>query len=155
VTICVQGSIDKIQGNTYFGKKHLLTFYGGKTNTQFPNLTYAEGVAYKANKIINRRIYGPRKGYSNTPLYEGDPCTFIMCDYLAPDELRGAFAKALKNAVRYGEKQALIWFEGRKCVATVTNGNWEFAEHCTVGYKVSSDNSTFSVIHLDACYNYT
>lgn len=162
--ICLQGGLPVFgQKKTYFAKKHMLTFHGGKMNTNNTNMSSEEGVWYKSNNIRNKRLHhsirpqeinpGNSGKYGSTKIGAAEPdppCTFIVCDYFweRPERLREMIADRLRMAVKQHEKSADIWFKGLRCVVTVTNGKWEWTDNCRVTFDVSEDGKSFMLVHL-------
>lgn len=163
LTICLQGTLPAFgTTKTYFARKHMLTFAGGKmaSNT---NYSHEELIWYKANNTRNKRLHqnirptgvkpGSTAKYGSTKIGEKDkdpPCTFIYCDALEPMRLREIFAERLRQAVKQHETYVDIWFKGLKCVVTVTNNIWVWTDNCRVTFKASDDEQSFILIHLEA-----
>jgi hypothetical protein len=159
VTICVQGTLKEFGAyQTYFAKKHLLTFSGGKTHTASPNITYEAGLWYKVDHIFNKRLPG-RPGvktgstakYGRTRLSkETAICTFIVCDYFSdPNALRGIIAGQLRIFGGDRSDNTLPISFQKKCVCNVTVGNWDWSDNCNVTYKMAKDKKAFMLTHLE------
>jgi hypothetical protein len=127
ITIHVQGDTPAACHSTakvtYFAKKHLLTFKGGKQTD----------VLDKAENILDHRIDGDRKWkYGNTTLSPDDGAnTAVVCDDLTVTQLKSAFATALKGMT------------GKKKIATVT-----FPSACVLTYNADNTTSRSSTMQV-------
>ncbi len=139
LTIHIQGPIPSElrkkaggTGYTYFAKKHILTFKGGKralaggSELEKMQAIYDKRVAAgRAHTKLKKTKfkYSPTKdethwmdGYGGTSLKDVKINTYVCCDLLSPEELKQAFGEGLWGARTNKSPDARIEF-GEKCVA--------------------------------------
>jgi hypothetical protein len=170
VSIYVQGSLTGrgfSRDATFFAKKHLLTFAGGKAATA--NKGAAEDkmmrIAGKRQKdtLLKGLTGGQKKGkaplpsgslptkYSTTPAKAN---TIISCDMLTPDALKKAFAEALlagdgaEAHIELPGNAVLNIPEGATTPSPVSGATATDTVIVEIGYEKSSTGDSFAVIHL-------
>ncbi|HTZ71632.1 MAG TPA: hypothetical protein VMB71_13335 [Acetobacteraceae bacterium] len=134
ITIQVQGTTPSechaTAKATFFAKKHLLTFTGGKQKS----------AGDKGAKILAHRTTGDKPAkYGNTVLRGDDAASScVVCDDMTPEALKKAFADALKGVT------------GKKKIATVT-----FATDCVVTYGNAGETSRSNTFQVQFWVNST
>jgi hypothetical protein len=105
ISIYFQGSAPGINESTYFAKKHLLTYAGGKHNrspTAMAKMKKIVGYRQLPTGSPVRRIREQRKLAAKTDKYGTTRApnlnTFINCDEFEADELKREFSSALQYA---------------------------------------------------------
>lgn len=164
VSICVQGKMAPFAGVTYFGKKHLLTYKGGK-HAQRAQGTTADpswpGPVAKGWNIFSKRLpqqpgvklgkAGSIAKYGKTKLSNESICTFINCDkWPVGTELHEFMARRLKIAHRDHTKFADIWEANFNFIIWIAgDGTWGETDRCRIKYEVDASGTKFMVTHLE------
>jgi hypothetical protein len=146
ITIQVQGTCPPGctgAAATFFAKKHLLTFKGGKMSGQTGKTS-----DNKMKKMVDTRIAGQKTPkYGNTRLPSDKPNTFIICDNIEPAKLRKAFADALK-ATRKSSGEIEISFPTDCVVNYDVNGAKTSASKCKVQFWKNPAKAEYVILHM-------
>lgn len=148
ITVCVQGSIEGWQP-TYFGKKHLLTFKGGKMDksgkAQFDKMSRYYDIRYDGAIGKTEKFGRARLGLDNA-------LTFIDCDKLSAYELREIFVNGLLAAEdnnKGNKAKALIRKNGCQLVGTLYEDYClEWTDACVVQFQANNAKDRFLIQHM-------
>ncbi len=172
-SVWVQGSLPSAFGTqtpdkTFFAKKHLITFEGGKQSklpTGTPELK-AASVSMKRTKLGLGSSAQKRKKNSIGPKYGAiltDKNTVLICDYLVGAEMKKIFANACNaaKANANGDLIATVTLPG-SAVKVVTDGSTiasipgvGLSDTVDVDVKIlaatGADPTEWALIHLEGC----
>ena len=172
-SVWVQGNLPTDFGSqkvtTYFAKKHLITFEGGKQSKTTPkgtpelkaarvSMKRTKGTLSNGDQKRKKKKIGDKYGAQLT-----DANTVLICDTLVGDELKKLFAEACKAAQKNadGNLIATVTLPGDS-VKIVTNGatiapvaNVGPGDKVDVLLKIlaapATDPTKWAVIHLEGC----